>query len=442
VSTFFGGRYTRINYLPNALATIDSLHDAPDAWTFWNGIVTALHRLHDWHSTIFGPFYVSGRGLLPVCFVEGNGDLTDAVAPKDPKYDDVLVSHVGPKGTTLVPGDRLVAVNGMHPFAFAESLEALDWGMWRADDPDAHAEQAERMTGLIRRWASNITIIHCDPVSMKCGLPQTIPVTSLPYDDGSYLYPYCDHRPQYHIAGPDPVKHNSYDGPFYGVVNESLTGENIYGMVWDDVYLDPSNSSSNPYQPAYDAFTASASAVILDHRLGNGGDAQGATYLTSLWRPPATVCAWTGFNLTVGGLDNFTTSFGLTLYNQQLATSPYDVGSSSAKTKVPVALLLARDGSASDFFPRGMTGGGNNIRLFGRHTAGAFSSYFVFDYFSGMAWRIASGDLLSTDGTTNIGAGVQPDEVVVPLQSDLLAGRDTVYLRALNWVRTCTTCRL
>ncbi len=441
MSLFFGGRFSRANYLPNALATLDGLHGATNAWVFWNGIATAIHRLHDWHTTINGPVGITGRGLLPVCFVEGNADLSHSLVPKDPKYFDVLVSHVGPSKTTMVPGDRLVAVNGMHPFAFAESLEALDWGMWRADDPEGHAEAAERMVSLIRRWATTITTIHCDPVSATCAAPQTIPVTALPFDDGTYTYPYCDHRPLYHLgsSGPNPVIHDSYNGPFYGLVTDSQAGENIYGMIWNDVYLD--SSSTNPYQPAYDTFQASANAVILDHRLGNGGDVQGATYLTSLFRAPATIAAWAGFNLTVGEFDDYTTSFGLSLYSTVLSTGGYDVGSTTARTNLPTALLIARDGSASDWFPRGMAGGAPNIRVFGRHTAGAFSSYFVFDYYSNFSWRIASGDLLNPDGTTNLGTGVQPDEELVPLQSDLLAGRDTVYERALDWVRTCTTCR-
>ena len=74
MSQVFGGRYSRLNYLPNALATLDGLHTAPDGWTFWNGIITAIHRLHDWHTTINGPVSINGHGLLPVCFVEGDAD--------------------------------------------------------------------------------------------------------------------------------------------------------------------------------------------------------------------------------------------------------------------------------------------------------------------------------------------------------------------------------
>lgn len=440
MSTFFGGRYSREHYLPSALATLDALHDAPDAWSFWDGVVTAIHRLHDWHTTVSAPFSFPGRGLLPVCFVEGDADLSHAQAPKDPNYDDVLVAYTGPAGTDLKPGDRLVAVNGMHPIAFVESLDALDWGMWRADNPDTHAEAVERMPGVIRRFAANITVMHCDAATDTCAAPKTIAVADLPYDDGSYLYPYCDHRPLYHLGanGPNPVKHNSYSGPFYGVVDESQPGENIYGMVWNDAYL---ADGANPYQPAYDALEANADAVILDHRLGNGGDVAGATYLTSPWRAPATLAAMTPFNETIGGFDDWTAQLGLELYGEYVGIQPYDVGSASARTNVPVALLLARDGSASDWFPFGMQGAAPNVRLFGRHTAGAFSSYIVFDYYDGWTWRMASGNLILPDGSTHLGAGVPTDEPLVPLQSDLMHGRDTVYDAALDWIRTCTTCR-
>ena len=440
MSLFFGGLYSRQHYLPNALATLDALQSAPDAWTFWNGIVTAIHRLHDWHTTVNAPFGIGGRGLFPVCFVEGDADLSHALAPKDPNYFDVLVSHVGPKGTSFVPGDRLVAINGMHPIAFVESLDALDWGMWRADDPDTHAEAIERMSGVIRRWATSITMIHCDPQSKICSAPLTTKIADLPVDDGSYLYPYCDHRPQYHLGsnGPDPVQHNSWAGPFYGAVEDSQSGEDIWGMVWNDAYID---FNGNAYQAGYDALDANAKAVILDHRLGNGGDVLGAQFLTSLWRPQATIASATGFDLTIGEWDAFSTNVGQQIYAASLGTGVYEVGSTTANTKRPVALMIARDGSASDWFPLGMRNSSPNVRVFGRHTAGAFSSYFVWDYYGGLSWRMASGDLMMPDGSTHLGMGVQPDEEIVPLQSDLLAGVDTVYAHALAWVRTCTACR-
>jgi C-terminal processing protease CtpA/Prc len=107
---------------------------------------------------------------------------------------------------------------------------------------------------------------------------------------------------------------------------------------------------------------------------------------------------------------------------------------------MPTALLLSRDGSASDWFPLGMKGL-PNVRVFGRRTSGAFSSYYQLDYYGGFNWRMASGDLVRPDGTTHLGEGVLPDEDIVAKQSDLLAGKDTVFLRALQWIRTCQGCR-
>ena len=49
---------------------------------------------------------------------------------------------------------------------------------------------------------------------------------------------------------------------------------------------------------------------------------------------------------------------------------------------------------------------------------------------------VLDGDFVRADGTTHIGEGVLPDEDLMPKQSDLLAGKDTVFLRALEWVRT------
>ncbi len=439
---FFGGAYSREHYLPGALATLETMRHATNAYAFWNGLGTAIRRLHDWHTTLGGPVSLPGQGAFPICFVEGDGDLSHNLAPKDPKYYDVLVSSVGPVANSgLKPGDRLVAINGMHPIAFVESLDTVDWGMWRADDPGTHAEAVERMPGVIRRFAHDITVIRCDAGTSTCSAPETIDVASLPPDASNVQYPYCDERPAYHLAqdNPDPVKHDSYKGVAYGLLADSQQGEDAYGMIWNDVWLTDPNQ--NAYSPAMDEFRQNAQEVILDHRQGNGGTAFAAEYLTELFRPLETLAGGTGFHLTVGEMDPpFTMQVGTALYQLIQGYDPYEVGASDARTNLPTALLLARDGSASDWFPLGMKGS-KNVRIFGRPTAGAFSSYIQWDYYANFNWRLASGDLLHPDGASQLGSGVVPDEEIVPEQSDLLVGKDTVYLRALDWVRTCVGCR-
>ena len=435
---FFGGVYSRENRLATAVGTLEAMRNATNGWTFWDGFGTALHKLHDWHTTLMGPVGVAGRGAFPICFVEGVADASQAGAPSDPVLADVLVSEVGPdQNSGLNPGDRLVAIDGMHPIAWAESLDDLDWGAWHADDPGTHAEVIERMRMLIRRFAKELTIVRCNSGTNTCAAPETLEVSALPLTEPA-TYPTCDHRPAYHLAmgNPDPVTHDM-TGVYSGVLADSNPGENLYGMIWNDVEFN--DDGSNPYTTAIESFRAGANGVILDHRLGNGGTSDAATYLTSLFRPPAQLATYTGTDLTLGLLDQpFSTALGVSLYNTffPVAGNGYSVGAANARTDLKVALMLARDGSASDWFPYGMKNGGANIKIFGRQTAGAFSSFFQFDYFGGLAWRLASGDLIRADGTSHLGQAVVPDVVMVPKQSDLIAGKDTVYEAALAWIRT------
>jgi hypothetical protein len=435
LENFFGGRYTRAERLPVARAALAQMREAKTAWAFWNAFATAIHRLADWHTKIEG-VDVEGRGAFPICFVEGDADLSHDLAPKDARLADVLVSHVGPEGNSgLKPGDRLVAVNGMHPIAFVESLDDIDWGAWRANDPEAHGEAVERMRIVIRRFADTLTVIRCDAEARTCTAPETIRVRDLPRTEPQ-LYPQCDHRPRYHIdsAALNEATH-FVRGVAHGPLRQSQPGEDLFGMVWDSVYLD--GSARNPYAAAIDAIRASAKGVVLDHRTGNGGTEPAAEFLTQLFRSPAKLGVATGFNGTVGLFDApFSREDGLKLFRARESTrDAFDVGSTTARNDLRAALLLARDGSASDWYPKGMKGA-DNVRLFGRRTSGAFSSFLQFDYFGGIRFQFASGDFVTREGETSIGFGVVPDEEILPKQSDLLVGRDTVFERALEWVRS------
>ena len=80
--------------------------------------------------------------------------------------------------------------------------------------------------------------------------------------------------------------------------------------------------------------------------------------------------------------------------------------------------------------------GAANVRIFGPYeTNGAFSTRYQLGYYLGMTYVLATGDSFVADGSTQAGTGAAPDVVVLPKQSDLLAGRDTVFDAALEWVR-------
>jgi len=110
-------------------------------------------------------------------------------------------------------------------------------------------------------------------------------------------------------------------------------------------------------------------------------------------------------------------------------------GSNAPVTEVPVALLLTEDVSASDWLPFGMKGA-PKVRLFGPfQTNGAFSTRYSFGYWLSISYLLATGDTFAPDGKTLNGTGVAPDVVVLPRQSDLISGKDTLYETALAWVR-------
>ena len=68
-------------------------------------------------------------------------------------------------------------------------------------------------------------------------------------------------------------------------------------------------------------------------------------------------------------------------------------------------------------------------------TNGAFSTRYILTYWLGMTYVLASGDTFVPSGETLNGHGVEPDVRVLPLQSDLAAGRDSVFEAALAWLR-------
>ncbi|MCU0691404.1 MAG: S41 family peptidase [Polyangiaceae bacterium] len=434
---FFGGVTTRTGPLREALATLDKMRISDNPWTFWNRLATAVVQLHDSHTMPFGlPNYLlRGGRAFPICMVEGDADLSHHLAPPHGQYADVLVSHVGPaKNLGLRPGDRIVAVDGMHPVQWMRSLVGLSWINSSACDPDVQSSSVEDLTAAIPAFATSIQVIRCNP-SGTCSPLESILASSFERDDAQTVHPSCDHRPAYHLAqnNPDSVTHD-FDDVRFGVLADSQPGEDLYGMIWNDTEW--WQNTSNPWSSAYRTFRQRAKGVVLDHRTGNGGTPEGAAYLTELSLPPKTVSVWS-LNTMLGLYDPpFSADDGLALFDiwRNDSARSWSVGSSKSLNGVRIAVLLARDVSGSDFFPFGVKGS-PTTKLFGSKTMGAFSTFFTFETASFLGWTLASGDFVDAAGGPQIGHGVEPDEQVLPRQSDLTIGKDTAYERALAWVR-------
>lgn len=446
---FFGGHTSRALYLPAAIAEMEKMRTASTAWEFWSRWATAIHRLHDWHTDSYANItgFVGPSHRLNACFFEGDADLSHQTWPKDPAHADILVSHAGPGAAGLVAGDRLVAVDGQHPLTWAASLIDVDWGFHVATDPHIFSDYAEALGGpywsggaLILRYAHELTVLRCGPTGKCDGPPETIQVIDLPNGGGGDDVA-CDNRPFYHFAdpakNPDPTKHYVFGDFFRGSIEGTTPQEAIFGMVWDTLYGggDENGHVNKSINDAVADWKANARGVILDHRAGNGGTLESATNLTKLVRPPDVV-AVIRMPIQLGSFNGpNTASEGLAIFNLAKADSPYPVGDSGYVPDLPVALILHRDGSASDYLPFGMKGA-PKVRLFGPHpTSGAFSTFLEFKWWGGLSYQLASGDTIAADGSALIGHGVVPDVTLLPRQSDLVAGKDTLFEAALAWVR-------
>lgn len=446
---FFGGRYSRQKYLPEALAILEEARHATTPWAYWNGFGRAVRALHDAHTYASAPIPDSPwTRRLNVCFMEGDADRSHESWPKDPVYLDLLVSHVGTNDTAgLRPGDRLVAVDGQHPLAWARTLQSIDWGTHQATDAGVYGELAEQLGGpawaggaLIARFAKTLTVLRCDPATGTCAdVPETLEVASLGYAGGDYDQA-CDNRPGYHLVAettPDPANHYVYGTFFRGAIADTQPEEAIFGMVWDTLYGggDPNGYVNKSILDANADWKKNARGVILDHRSGNGGTLDAAENVTKLVRDRFTIAVTRMPIRIAGDLGPETPEEGIAIFDGAKSTSGYVVGDAGFDPAIPVALITHRDVSASDFMPYGMKGA-PNVRIFGPHgTAGAFSTFINFEYYGGLDFQLASGDTIAWDGSALIGAGVVPDEIVLPKQSDLLAGRDTLHEAALAWVR-------
>jgi C-terminal processing protease CtpA/Prc len=177
-----------------------------------------------------------------------------------------------------------------------------------------------------------------------------------------------------------------------------------------------------------------ARGVILDHREGHGGTSQTANIVAS-----AAVKPWVPlvglFRGTVDDEGPVDATEGKALFDSMKGSAGLRAGSWKADTERPVALLLTWDVSASDFLPL-MMKGAPSVRLFGPGpTMGAFGTFVQYSMWGAMRWSVGIEDSIDWKGMPLCGRGVEPDEVVLPKQSDLLQGKDTLHEAALRWIR-------
>jgi len=432
--------------MPEALDTLDLARHATSGVAFWTRFAEGIRRLRDAHTYTRGPIRPSRFGKpMNACFFEGAADASQDAWPSDPTYRDVMVSHTGEEWTWgLSPGDRLAAVDGVHPIAWARSLMSRSLWYWESDEPLQFANVATLLSTLIPVHATTVTVVHCDAAQETCdGEPTVIAVQDVPSPEpGEEVSRIgCDNRPFYHVPG-GPEDHRFGDSMadedivLEGWLSQSSPQEGLRGLVWNSLLGGwPGSQLDKKLRDAVDIWTSSATGVVQDHREGHGGTTQTADILVSFKQKPfLPMVSLTRDRERDEGPQ--TPEEGKALFEALKGYAGEYVGSGSAQTDIPVALLLTWDVSASDFLPY-MLKGAPRTRLFGPGpTMGAFGTFYQYSYWGGLRWSIGSQDSLSQDGLTLCGRGVYPDEIVLPRQSDLLAGKDTIHEAAVSWLRS------
>lgn len=436
---FFGPYRNRALFMSSALSSMEQMRTADDPWTYWNAYMLAVRRLHDGHTTTSGlaQFSVDNPKPVQVCFIEGSADLSHDTEPTDGVYLDVLVSHVGEADhLDLKAGDRLVRVDGMHPIAWARSLEASSWSHAAVSNPRTHAEHASALRRFISRFAHQLEVIRCDG-SGVCGNVEVIDMSAVPVlaDGESSPFIACDNRPLRHVADAPANHGGSGSNVYYGVLDESDDMENIYGVEWQSLFTnDGSDGVGAQLRDALDALDDNAATgVIFDHRTGTGGTNLGPSIIWN-WAVPSKPLTFFR-DRQLADAEQPSLEAGAEIFQEALAAGAVEYAGGSSPTTIPVALLITEDVSASDWLPLGLKGA-DNVAIFGPYeTNGGFSTRYQLSYWLGMSIVLASGDTFVADGFTHNGTGVAPDFVVLPLQSDLVAGVDTVHAAALDWIR-------
>jgi hypothetical protein len=435
----FGPFLERTEDLPESLVFIEQMRNASDRYTYWNAFLAAVRRLHDGHTTTSGlaDFVLQNPRPLSFCAVEGDADLSHAVAPKDAEYLDVLVSHVGADHNLgLKPGDRIVRVDGQHPIPWARSLLSVHWGWPTTSNHTTFAELASYLRSLVSRYANQIEVVRCDATSGTCGALETISIADVPLEADTSMLDIvtCDNRPLRHLANA-PADHAVGETVYQGIVRESQPGENIYGMEWESLFTTTgSDGVGAALTQAVETWRASARGVIMDHRTGFGGTILAPEILWGFSQQKFANDIYK--DRIFAGDEQPSLADGMAIFQAAVADGTVQYcGGLMPETTVPVALLITEDVSASDWLPQGLKGA-PNAKIFGPfQTNGGFSTRYPFGYWLSLSYVMAVGDDFLVDGTTHNGRGVEPDVVVLPKQSDLVVGKDSVYEAALAWVR-------
>jgi len=346
------------------------------------------------------------------------------------------------EGSPLRVGDVIDTVDG-EPIDAWIARFAAEHALLAADPDSDRPYIASSLHMVVMRYAKEASVSRC--TGPGACTPVTIDVAMLRKSVEKIAAMECSPRFQLAVDVPTGTNPDAYESAISqtsaidGSVSLHTNGEPPDDASWNTIVRN--------------AFESGTDKLLVDKRRGDGGGGYAlemwASYLrrgpsfglffvpridhTQIDGPP-------GFLADLLGTCSGKATGGKCAL-AQLETYVAKAGGLPART----AWLTVLDGSASDmstYFAKGAAG----VRVFGpNRTLGLFGGLGVMGSFL-PGWTggyVQLGDVRSgatnaerVSGTWHSGRGVEPDELVVQTQSDLVAGKDTMLERARAWLAT------
>jgi hypothetical protein len=310
-----------------------------------------------------------------------------------------------------------------------------------AADPDSDAPyQASMLHAFVMRFGKTLTVQRCTAPGACRAV--SIDLAALRKTPEGIKQMTCSPRFQLSVAPGPGQDVNAYEAAIMAQGADGIVSLHTNGEPLDD---------ANWVSTVSSAFTTAQTALLVDKRRGDGGGGRALETWGKYMRRSSDVGLYfvgrldaslidgpPGFLDTLLGTCDGRSTAGACVH-AGLETFPPAPGAMPAK----VAWLTVLDGSASDmstFFAKGAT----NVRIFApNRTMGLFGGLGVMGGFL-PGWSGGSvqfGDV--REGRTNqerlrgwwhSGRGIDPDQVIVQRQSDLIANRDTMLEAARAWL--------
>ncbi len=342
----------------------------------------------------------------------------------------------------LAVGDVVDTIDG-EPAADWVARIAPEHGMLAADPDSDTAWQGEQLAMATLRFGHSLVVKRCDAGGACTNV--TVDLDDARTKSSLAVALQCGPRFKLAVDVPSGADPNAYDAAI-----EQTDAAGVVTLHTNGEPYENNGKWVTTVQQAFDAAQTQGTFLVDKRRGDGGGGAALETWAKNLRRDPsfglffvsridhAAIDGPSGFLANVFATCDGKSTAGNCVY-AQLESYPAMAGTLPKKT----AWLDVLDGSASDmstYFAKGASG----VRIFApNRTMGLFGGLGEMGALL-EGWSSGSVQISDTrEGATNqervagpwhSGTGVDPDEIIVQKQSDLLAGRDTMLERARAWL--------